>query len=441
MGDQKILYELLLECLEIKNPNKEAFHLLPEIYVVDNNDKIKVSVYYYGKNYYPENYYSPSLATYIATLTAEKGKPRPKGNFGTSKPVFDKEKPTYGFGIADLDAKKSYTSGIPNILTKKSGQPFFKNDLIHLSYSSSISYNKVDPTLYPQEFGHVAFVNKSFIIANKNGKYGVVSSKKEQILPFEYEQILVINKDFLVKKDSKFFILNIKNEKVSDVFDEFIPIFHYSLIISSNPDLKNIFQVKIAGKANFIDRNYKILKPSVYEKLQYLKSEPLLFVGDKNAKQVIIDFQTFKEISPKFDRIRRFDNKNYEVKNGGKMGIIDENFKTVLDCVYDSIEISRDTDLNKPEDYKLIVEKNKKFGAFHLGEKRWITDVDFESVDIGQKYITIKKDGKFGTLDFDGKIIIPAKYDSLEFNAKTQQTEAVKNGKVSTVDFHGYLVK
>ena len=441
VGDQKILHQLLLECLEIKNPDTEVFHLLPEIYVVENSAKIKVSVYYYGKNYYPENYYSPSMATYTASLTAEKDKPQPKGNYGTSNPHFEKEKTSFGFGIADLDAKKSYYASVPNILTKKSDQPIFKNDLVHLSYASNVSYNKVDLNLYPQEFGHVTFVNKSFIIANIKGKYGVVSSKKEEILPFEYEQIQLINKDFLVKKDTKFFIVNSKNEKVSDIFDEFIPLFTYSMMINSNPELKHFFQVKIAGKANFIDENYKILKPSVYDNLQYLKSGPLLFLADKDDKQVIVDFQTFKEISPKFDRIRRFDDTNYEVTNGGKKGIVDANFKTILDCSYDSVEISLDTDLSKPEEYKLIVGKDKKFGAFHLGEKRWITNLDFESIDISSKYITVKKDGKFGTMDFEGKILIPAKYDSLEFNPKTKQTEAVKKGKVSSVDFHGYLVK
>lgn len=441
VGDQKILYQLLLECVEIKNPDKKVLHILPETYIVENSEKIKISIYYYGKDYYRENHYSPSMATYNASLTAEKDKPLPKGAYGTNNPNFDKTKPTYGFGIADLNVKKSRYSSPPNILTRKSDQPIFKNDLIHLSYSSNESYNKVDPNLYPQEFGHIAFVNKSFIIANNKGKYGVVSSKKEEILPFEYEQIQIINKDFLVKKESKFFIVNSKNEKVSDVFDEFIPLFTYSIIVQSNPELKHFFQVKIAGKANFIDWNYKILKPSIYDKLQFLKSGPLLFLAEKDHKQVIINYQSFKEISPRFDRIGRFDNVHYEVENNGKKGITDANFKSVLECIYETIEISRNSDLNNPEEFKLIVGKDKKYGAFHLGKKIWIADIQYDSIYIGEKYIIVNKEGKFGTLDLNGKIIIPIKYDSIEFNPKTKQTEAIRKGKISAVDFHGFLVK
>lgn len=440
-GDQKILFNILLECIQIKNPEKESLHIFPEAYIQEDTEKITIGTYYYGKDYYPENSYSPSMATYYAYLSFEKQKPQPQGNYGTITPHREKIFPTYGYGVRDMTKNKSYYGSYESILTKKTDKPVFKTEFDKISYYADISHNKVDPAIYPPKYDNVIFVNKSIIIGAKNGKFGIESSDKKLILPFEYEYIQVFGKDFLVKKDSKYFFVNSNNEKISDVFDNFAYPSQYSFLVSSSEEFKNIFPVKINGKSTFINKNYTVLKPLLYDKLQFFKAKPLQFLADADNKQIIIDYHSFKEISPKFDKIGRFDEENFLVENNGKKGITDKNFKFILECIYDKIEFPTSVNVQQPETWKLILEKDKKFAAFNFAKRTFIIKFDYDDINVGDNYIKVKKDGKFGILDFEGKIITPIKFETISWNKKTNRTEAIKNGEILVIDNDGKIVK
>lgn len=439
-GDQKVLLNILLECIQIKNPEKEILHIFPEAYIQEDTEKITVGTYYYGKDYYPENNYSASMATYYAYLSFEKEKPRPKGIYGTSTPHTEKATPTYGYGVRDMTKNKSYYSSYDYVLTKKSDKPVFKNEFEKISYYSSISHNKVDPKIYPQKYENVIFVNKSIIIGAKNGKFGAESSDKKLVLPFDYEYIHVFGKDFLVKKDSKYFFVNSNNEKISDVFEEFSYPLQYSFLVRSSEEFRNIFPVKINGKATFIDKNYRVLKPLLYDKLQFLKAKPLQLLADTDHKQVIIDYHSFKEISPRFEKIGRFDEENFLIENNGKKGIADPNFKFILECIYDKIEFVAGIHIQQPETWKLSLEKDKKFAAFNFAKKTFITKFDYDEINIEDNYIKVKKDGKFGILDLNGKIITPIKFDFIYWNKKNNRTEASKKGEIFKVSDEGKII-
>lgn len=443
-SDKKAIYELLKECIILKAKDKNLLYIFPEVYVIDNSRKVQIGAYYYDQNFFQEDAYNTKTATYYAMLTFEKiqpdppslrGRPSSSPNYGDSK----NEKPYFSIHIQEPESN-SFRS--PKTVLFKSGEkPLLKESYGKKYFYSSSIHSKVNPEIYTKEYSHSTFANKNFIVASdKNYKYGVESSKGEIMIPFEYNYIWVLANDFLVKKDSKYFILNSKNQKISQDFDYFIPEFNYSSLVSSNPELQNIYLVRFNEKTTFIGNNFKVIKPLIYEKLQFFNSKPLHFLGSLDGKQVVIDYQTFKEITPRYDNIIKFDKGIYQIHNNGKTGLTYIDNKPILECIYDKIEIPSTINFQQPETWKLILEKDKKFAVFNFGEKLIITKFEYDEIRVQENYIKVKKDGKFGVLDLDGKIITPIKFDSISWNQKTKQTEAVKKGEISVLDSYGKII-
>ncbi|ROI00773.1 WG repeat-containing protein [Chryseobacterium daecheongense] len=445
-GDEKKMYEILKECIAEKAINKSALHYFSECVIHDTSDKMTIGAYYYDENYYHENYYSPSSATYYASITFKKTQPEPdlpRGRGSVKTPSYGKPQeatapPQFYLVVKDANDKRLYSSSY--VLQKKSNQPFFTGNYYSESNFSKNVYNgnKVDKDLYPQNFDHAVFVNTFFIIASQKGKYGIQSSKKETMIPFEYESLQVFDNNFLAQKDSKFFLINSKNEKISQEMEKFPSLFEYSTTVNNIPQTKNIFLVKINGKQTFLDRNFNVLKPLVYDKIEYFNTKQLMLLATIDKKQVLVDYYSFKELTPRYDKITNLDNERLLIESNGKKGLADFTGKIILECLYDNIEIPLGSDYyTKP--IKLLIEKDKKLALYANGQ--FLTKFEYDKISFRTNFLIVKKDNRYGTLDMNGNVLIACKYDSTQSNNTGTRLEFIKNGKAFEINENGEILK
>jgi hypothetical protein len=162
------------------------------------------------------------------------------------------------------------------------------------------------------------------------------------------------------------------------------------------------------------------------------------YIVSKDGKYGILD-TLFKEILPKkYDKIEAQDN-SYLVEVGGKYGVLDNVFKTVLPLEFDWISttnhIGDDDYINDlyiaRKDYvqKLYDAKGRLLNDFYVEKRESEYDEDkdkyveksaFEPVFEPNKttlsaYIKYYLDGSYGIIDGAQRVVIPAKYDKIEY--------------------------
>jgi hypothetical protein len=97
----------------------------------------------------------------------------------------------------------------------------------------------------------------------KDGKYGILDYKLNEILPFEYDEIVLAGKDrMVVTKDGKSTLVNSKTmSNISDTYNQLVPGF----------DLTNCM-VELNGKFGYIDLDGKIIIEVKYDDLGFFTS-------------------------------------------------------------------------------------------------------------------------------------------------------------------------
>ena len=99
-----------------------------------------------------------------------------------------------------------------------------------------------------------------------------------------------------------------------------------------------------------------------------------------------------------------------DYSQGIREGLCDGNGKEIVPCIYKSIY------LGYFSKYALImVDKGKDLNGFLRKDGSSVLPCIYESVFIPKQlnYIHVKKDGKEGTFNFDGDVVIPLKYDEV----------------------------
>ena len=140
-------------------------------------------------------------------------------------------------------------------------------------------------------------IEKEYIIAKLNDKYGCINSRNEVIIPFEYDKLWCFEDDYLVGRiDKKQGVINLKNE---------------------------------------------VIIPFEYDNLWYFEVDYLVSIIDK--KRGLINLKNKVCITPKYDSIKSIDeNGVVVVKLGEKYGCVSLNDSVIAPMIYDSIDYFSD---------------------------------------------------------------------------------------------------
>lgn len=211
------------------------------------------------------------------------------------------------------------------------------------------------------KYSELYFVDKDLIaVEGDNGKYTIVNTSGEIVIPFEYLSVSSFEDGFasVTSSENAFFI----NKKGENVFNKgFEDAGSFSDVLAS---------VKKDGLWGFIDKSGNMI------------------------------------IKSQYDEVKRFNGGMAVVEKDNKWGVIDKSGNILIDYQYDCI--------NDSQEDIVAVAKDDKWG-FIDKSGRIIADIQYDEVkNFSEGLAAVMKKGKWGFIDKNGNISIALKYDHVE---------------------------
>lgn len=269
-----------------------------------------------------------------------------------------------------------------------------------------------------------------YITINEEGKYGLISTTKKQILESKYDEIsqIYLKEYYLVKENGKQKLIKSSGETIiEDGFDEIKSITSNGVIYVKD----NLYgEMSETGEIE-IQAKYQDLKQSTEG----------IYIAKQNEKYGIIDFVGNEKIPFNYAEITYDEKTNlYLAENEQyQTSIIDNEFNIKITGILSEINTEKDyikmriDDEYKYYNFKLeeksnteILKENtiflsKKDGKYGYVDKKGNAVTEFIYDDATEQnengYVAVKKNGLWGSLDKDGNIVIEPQYN-LENNLK-----------------------
>ena len=267
-------------------------------------------------------------------------------------------------------------------------------------------------------------VSKSYFVAYKDNKWGVIDETGNSVIEPSYGEMIVVPNNkagvFICTYDINYDtgeyktkVLNEKNQEIFTEYDKVEPL--------QNKDKsgnlwyeQNVLKVQKDGKYGLINFTGKQVVSIEYEEITPILEVENSFKVKKDGKYGIVDNEGKKVIEPQYadiDILGKDNKSGFIVKNdAGKYGIIDYSNNQILESKYDSVEKVYGNDL-----YLVTVSGKQKL------VKKDGTDVltsGFDSIKqilLNQENAVIfVKSNKYGVMNLSGEVLIDAQYDSLQ---------------------------
>lgn len=235
----------------------------------------------------------------------------------------------------------------------------------------------------------------------------------EAIENFDSDNTLWYEKNVLkVKKDGKYGLVDFKGNQIVECT--------YDAINSLKGTANSLLTVK-DGKKGIMANNGSVIIENEYKDIKAIseKYENGYIVQNEKGKYGVINWNkdvavevTQEEVKPIYGN-----GKYYVVKNAKKIAVIDTDKNTYLSGEYDDI-------LSINGDYA-VVKKSKKYGLVSISEKEVILDVKYQDIKYmtGSNYI-VKENSKYGIMNTDGAKLIEPKYTNIVYRDKANFYEA-----------------
>lgn len=339
------------------------------------------------------------------------------------------------------------------------------------------------------EYDYMGIEENRYIQIGKNDKYGLVDINAEKIiLDCEYDQIFqCFQGEFLVKKDDTYYYYKPREKYAEKMSDEWKNDFENKFVILKSTenyivvylrktghneeidiekfDKNRGVWIEIDGKYGYINKNGEFLVECKYNYANPIYDGKYTVVSDGNDKCGLMNNETLElVIECKYEFIHNIDSipKDYLVAideetnyildkqgniikkcnygiilkdpynpkyyvtttNDNKMGIIDENFNEILECKYDKACVYKDI--------IICVEDNgrKTILDLNLNEIKRLDEYD-DVYYAEEEYIIVKKDDKYGVIDFKGNEILECKY----YNIHLEENLVVVGKKEISISF------
>jgi hypothetical protein len=183
-------------------------------------------------------------------------------------------------------------------------------------------------------------------------------------------------------------------------------------VVFGNNKYKTTCIVKSGNLFGLLNEEGKFLQELKFTDL-YVASTLKPYLGfEKDSKHGIIDRNTGKVLIPAtYDSKIIFDNGHglAEVSQNKKYGVLNNSLKQIIPTQYKEISLMRSI---------LIVVKNDKnvYGFFTVSGTLKIPFIneDYGTIQEKVKRLQVKRNGKWGLVDFEGNILSPFEYDAIE---------------------------
>lgn len=283
--------------------------------------------------------------------------------------------------------------------------------------------------------------NKKTMIVEKNELVGIVDKTGKIIVPFKYSSIKYEEHG----ANSYYSIgLNGKTGVMSLAFKEIIAPVYRFLFPEFEEGCDFFYASKDGIKEGWVDRTGKIILPLIHiDGLVCPDKEGLSRAKTTDSIYVFVNKKGQNVFNKKFRDAGHFRNGFAFVNEKNKYGMINATGAYVVQPVYDDIyDISNEMD--KRQMY--AAKKDGKWGFLDYAGKMVIPpQYDSENVEryaysITENLIVVKLNSKWGFIDREGKTIIPMMYDAA-YGFSDGAAEVMLNGENFKIDKKGTRIK
>ncbi len=279
--------------------------------------------------------------------------------------------------------------------------------------------------IIPLQYSEIKIYDYNVIVAELNGKEGILNYKNKLMLPFEYSGIYMSKDEspngtiYKLGKGDNAMVFSLNNDKID--------IWKYEQVQKESEGLR---AAVYKTKWGFFDATGA-------EAVTFKYDTVTGFLGGyafvKLNKKVGYVNKSGKEIIPvKYDGIYTFADNMAAVTADGKWGFINDKFQETVPLQYESV---RDF-----SNGYATVQLNKKSGVVNrLGQV--IVPIKYDDVDAySDGMFAVILNNKIGFADATGKEIIACTYDKMERKFYNGKAKVVKDGKTFTIDKAGKVL-
>lgn len=259
-----------------------------------------------------------------------------------------------------------------------------------------------------------------YIVVNEEDKYGIIGVDKAVVLECKYEEVKPIasNELFAIKNSNKYEIINNAGEKViNDKFDDIQGI-----------NGENVIAVK-NGKAGVVNKSGTTKVKFDY---QEIKPAGVNYIAKKNDKFGVIDENgnekvAFNAIEITYITTGDFLVADYLENNNLVSKVINTQFEPKITGTV--------MEVNEEKGYlRVLAEEVYKYYNFKFEEK------EASSILTNNTLFLSKKDGKYGFVNKEGKVVVDYIYDDATEQNSSGYAGVKKDGAWGSIDSKGKVV-
>lgn len=257
----------------------------------------------------------------------------------------------------------------------------------------------------------------NILIIEKDSKFGVFDIAGKNIIPIDYDAILIGGEYINAYKGEDIVIFNKEGRTIStDNYSKEVVSNNYSIIIDKD------------NNYNIVDRNNRVLLQKSYTYLEYFKDD--LFIATDSTKTGVINAKGQVVVPIEYSTIQKV-----EGTNCLQATIIENNTTSIIDTNGKAKQGLEMSTLIKEDNYiKILSDNNVKYYDLDGNE------TTYKALFPNNKIYAVKQNDKWGFADARGNIVISCEYDFV-----TEQNEnfvgVKKDGKWGILSTEGNIVK
>jgi len=325
--------------------------------------------------------------------------------------IFDEEGKQ---GLVDLQGK--------TVLAPVEHLGKYNNFFITFNQGISTIYNQNLKVVFRGKYDEVKFGLQGNYIVKKNQKYGVVTANNQIVIPFKYDEIYNLANGYKVTLNEKEGVVNNKEKLI-------IPL-KYEDISQQN----NCYKATLDGKEGILSLDNKTLIPFMYQQLQLdnFNTETLIVAKNEENKVGFINTKNEWVISPIYRLASPFQN--------GLAFVRDEQKKSMLINTKGEVVI-KGFDVLEYYNSNIIVVRDYRWNYSVYNYKGELLDVynSFYENHYGEQVHQVSKQGKYGFIDGNNKVIIPLEYEGAN-ELREGLIPVIKNDKWGCINLKNEIV-
>ena len=295
---------------------------------------------------------------------------------------------------------------------------------------------------------------------SKDGKIGVIDQEGKEWIAPQYLEVTNLGKNskegFMVKaEDGKYGIVDDTNQVIL--------VTKYDAI--SKVHEQDRYVVKQGEKQVLVKKDgTEILTTGSDEIIEILKNEQDGVIYAQKGKYGVMKASGDIVITPDYEELKEAKAGLFIAKQKGKYGVIDEQKSTKIEFNYTHINYQEKADLYvaEKEDYHndiidhdfnirqsgilMDLDEEKGYLSLKQGEEERYYNFKFEEKKVAEIYIDhnlfkSKKEGKYGFVDKNGKVVVDYIYDDVTQQNSYGYAGIKKEGKWGAIDRQGNVVQ